>query len=72
MKLEVLLKLTHLKEQKAREFFESFAKEEAELKRYQQQLMEAIVNPEMKIRVQRLFESCEEAMTKAFGKNEQF
>ena len=44
---------------------------EAELRRYQQQLMEAVDNAERKVRVERLVKSCEEAMNKTMGKHEQ-
>ena len=54
-----------------RKLYESRAKAEAELKKYQQQLMEAVNNAERKVRAERLVKSCEEAMTKAFGKHEQ-
>ena len=52
-------------------FYESRAKAKAELKRYQKQLVEAVDSAKKKVRVERLVKSCEEAMTKSFGKHEQ-
>ena len=42
---------------------------EAVLKRYQQQLVEAVDKADGKVAVELLVNSCEEAMTKAFGKH---
>ena len=50
-----------------RKFYESRAKAEAELKKYQQRLKEAVDNAERKVRVERLVKSCEEAMTESFS-----
>ena len=44
---------------------------EAVLKRYQQPVLEAVDKAERKVRVGSLVDSCEEAMTKAIGKQEQ-
>ena len=57
--------------QKVKKIYESCAKVESELKRYQQQLAEAVDSTEKKVRVEHLVKSCEEAMTKAIGKHEQ-
>ena len=43
---------------------------DAELKRYQQQLMEAVDNADRKVRFESLVQSCEEESTEAFGKHE--
>ena len=50
---------------------DSRAKAEAELNKIQQKLNDAIGNAERRVRVDRLVTSCEEAMTKAFAKNQQ-
>ena len=47
------------------------SKAEAELNEIQQKLIDAIGNAERRVRVDRLFTSCEEVLTKAFAKNEQ-
>ena len=49
----------------------SRAKAETELNKIQQKLIDAIGNAERRVRIDRLVTSCEEAITKAFAKNEQ-
>ena len=51
--------------------YDSCAKAEADLNRYQKHVTEAVNNADRRVRVERLVISCEEAMTKAFAKNEQ-
>ena len=58
-------------QEKVAKLHDSRAKAEAELIKMQQKLNDAIGNAERRVRVDRLVTSCEEAMTKAFAKNEQ-
>ena len=58
-------------QEKVAKLHDSRAKAEAELKKIQQKLNDAVGNAERRVRVDRLITSCEEAMTKAFAKNEQ-
>ena len=51
--------------------FESCAKAEVDLNKTQRDVTEAINNAERRVRVEQLVTHCEEAMTKAFAKNEQ-
>ena len=57
--------------EKVRKLFEGRTKAETELKKIQNEIVDAINNSERRVRVERLVRSCEEAMTKAFAKNEQ-
>ena len=56
---------------KVQKLFESRAKAEADLKKTQRNVTEAVNNAERRVRVERLVNHCEEAFTKAFAKNEQ-
>ena len=56
---------------KVSKLHDSRAKAEAELNKIQQKLNDAIGNAERRVHVDRIITSCEEAMTKAFAKNEQ-
>ena len=58
-------------QEKVAKLHDSRTKAEAELNKIQQKLNDAIGNAERRVRVDRLVTSCEEAMTKAFAKNEQ-
>ena len=58
-------------QEKVAKLHDSRAKAEAELNKIQQKLNDAVGNAERRVRVDRLITSCEEAMTKAFAKNEQ-
>ena len=57
--------------EKVQKLYDSRAKVEADLNRYQKDVTEAVNNADRRVRVERLVTSCEEAMTKAFAKNEQ-
>ena len=57
--------------EKVQKLYDSRAKAEADLNRYQRDVTEAVNNADRRVRVERLVTSCEEAMTKAFAKNEQ-
>ena len=57
--------------EKVQKLYDSRAKAEADLNRYQNDVTEAVNNADRRVRVERLVTSCEEAMTKAFAKNEQ-
>ena len=57
--------------EKVQKMYDSRAKAEADLKRYQNDVTEAVNNADRRVRVERLVTFCEEAMTKAFAKNEQ-
>ena len=56
---------------KVTKLHDSRAKAETELNKIQQKLIDAIGNAERRVRIDRLVTSCEEAITKAFAKNEQ-
>ena len=56
--------------EKVSKLHDSRAKAEAELNKIHQKLNDAIENTERRVRVDRLVTSCEEAMTKAYAKNE--
>ena len=56
---------------KVQKLFESRAKAEADLNKTQRNVTEAVNNAERRVRVERLVNHCEEALTKAFAKNEQ-
>ena len=58
-------------QEKVSKLHDSRTKAEAELNKIQQKLIDAIENAERRVRVDRLVTSCEEALTKAFAKNEQ-
>ena len=51
--------------------FESRLKAETELKKFQKDIVDAVDNSERHVRVERLVEYCNAAMTKAVAKNEQ-
>ena len=57
--------------EKVQKLYDSRAKAEADLNGYQRDVTEAVNNADRRVRVERLVTSCEEAMTKAFAKNEQ-
>ena len=57
--------------EKVQKLYDSRAKAEADLNRYQKDVTEAVNNADRRVRVERLVTSCEEAMTKAFARNEQ-
>ena len=57
--------------EKVQKLFESRAKAEADLIKIQREVTEAVSNAERRVRIERLVTYCEEAMTKAFSKNEQ-
>ena len=57
--------------EKVQKLFESRAKAEADLNKIQREVTEAVNNAERRVRIERLVTYCEEAMTKAFSKNEQ-
>ena len=57
--------------EKVQKLFESRAKTEADLNKIQKEVTEAVSNAERRVRIERLVTYCEEAMTKAFSKNEQ-
>ena len=57
--------------EKVQKLYDSCAKAEAFLNRYQKDVTAAVNNADRRVRVERLVTSCEEAMTKAFAKNEQ-
>ena len=57
--------------ERVQKLYDSRAKAKAELKRVQQKVVDAVDNEKRRVRVNRLVNSCEEAMTKAFVKNEQ-
>ena len=58
-------------QEKVAKLHDSRGKVEAELNKIQQKLNDAIGNAERRVRIDRLVSSYEEAMTKAFAKNEQ-
>ena len=55
---------------KVQKLYDSRAKAEVDLNRYQKDVRETVNNADRRVRVERLVTSCEEAMTKAFAKNE--
>ena len=57
--------------EKVQKLYDSRARADADLNRYQNDVTEAVNNANRRVRVERLVTSCEEAMTKAFAKNEQ-
>ena len=57
--------------EKVQKLFESRAKAESDLNKIQKEVTEAVSNAERRVRIERLVTYCEEAMTKAFSKNEQ-
>ena len=57
--------------EKVQKLFESRAKAEADLNKIQGEVAEAVNNAERRVRIERLVTYCEEALTKAFSKNEQ-
>ena len=57
--------------EKVQKLYDSRAKAEADLNRYQNDVTDAVNNAERRVRVEWLATSCEEALTKAFAKNEQ-
>ena len=57
--------------EKVQKLFDSRAKAEADLNKIQREVTEAVNNAERRVRIERLVTYCEEAMTKAFSKNEQ-
>ena len=63
--------MTDPQHEKVTKFCESCAKVEAVLKRNQRQLVEVVDKADRKVAVELLVNSCEEAMTKAFGKHEE-
>ena len=58
-------------QEKVEKLFDSRAKAEADLIKFQRDVTEAVSNADRRVRVERLVTCCEEAMTKAFTKNEQ-
>ena len=56
--------------EKVRKLFESRSKAEAELRRIQQKVDDAVENKDRRVRVERLVSSCDEAMTNMFSKHE--
>ena len=56
--------------QKGQKVFESRAKVEADLKNFHKDVTKKVNNAERRVRVERLVTYCEEAMPKAFSKNE--
>ena len=63
--------MTDIRQDKVRKLFESRAKAETELQRLQEKVQDAVENKNRRVRVERLVTSCDEAMTKLFGKYEQ-
>ena len=63
--------MSDLIHEKLQKLYDSRAKAEADLNRYQKDVTEAVNNADRRVRVERLVISCEEAMTKALAKNEQ-
>ena len=57
--------------EKVQKLFESRLRAEKELEKIQNEVVNAVNNSERRVRVERLIASCNEAMTKAFSKNEQ-
>ena len=57
-------------QEKVRKLFECRSKAEAELRRIQQKVDDAVENKDRRVRVERLVSSCDEAMTKLFSKHE--
>ena len=57
--------------EKVQKLFERRAKTEADLNKTQREVTEAVNDAERRVRIERLVTYCEEAMTKAFSKNEQ-
>ena len=58
-------------QEKVQKCFESRLKAETELKKFQKDIVDAVDNSERRVRVERLVEYCNAAMTKAFARNEQ-
>ena len=57
--------------EKVQKLHDSRLKIETELKKFQRDIIDAVNNSERRVRVERLVTYCNEAMTKAFAKNEQ-
>ena len=57
--------------EKIQKLHESRLKIEAELKKFQKDIIDAVNNSERRVRVERLVTYCNETMTKAFAKNVQ-
>ena len=58
-------------QEKAQKCFESRLKAETKFKKFQKDIVVAVDNSERRVRVERLVENCNAAMTKAFAKIEQ-
>ena len=56
---------------KVKKLFESRAKAEIALKKFQKAVIDAVNNTERRVRVKRLVMSCDEAMMTAYAKNHQ-
>ena len=63
--------MANLVQEKVQKLFDSRAKAETDLNKCQKDVTQAVNNVNRRVRVERLVTSCEEAMTKAFAKNEQ-
>ena len=57
--------------EKIQKLFDGRLKAETELKKVQNEIIDAVNNSERRVRVERLVTYCDELMTKAFSKNEQ-
>ena len=57
--------------EKIQKLFDGRLKTETELKKVQNEIVDAVNNSERRVRVERLVTSCDELMSKAFSKNEQ-
>ena len=58
-------------QEKVQKLFDSRAKTETDLNKCQKDVTQAVNNADRRVRVERLVTSCEEALIKAFAKNEQ-
>ena len=58
-------------QEKVQKLFDSRAKAETDLNKCQKDVTQAVNNADRRVRVERLVTSCEEALIKAFAKNEQ-
>ena len=57
--------------EKIQKLFDGRLKAETELKKVQNEIVDAVINSERRVRVERLVSYCDELMSKAFSKNEQ-
>ena len=66
-----LLSMADSVAEKIQKLFDGRLKTETELKKVQNEIVDAVNNSERRVRVERLVTSCDELLSEAFSKNEQ-